>query len=490
MAKKVKSAALFVLLLAVFLGMFAAFGPGLYNDSDQYMKMHIHREPLYPIFLLLLRTICGEGEGWLILMGIIQNMLAAFSIWYMAEYVGRRFRLCLWQEAAVAVIGILPYVTTIFFSALHLVMTNGVMSEGVCLPLFTIYMTECFKMAAETERRTVGRAAAVSLCLAFVLSLTRSQMMLTILMWLVVLGAKIVFRKPQERDGKGTGLPRKALGGRLLRVSAAAGAVACVFVLRLLAVKSYNLVFNGHFINNTYGPVNTLTNILYSADREDGERIGDEEARDFFYRMYDLTEDRQANYKYAGDSLREKTEHIEEWHDTIKYEMIEDVFYQTYDKYVTSDYIIQNLMADETAGKIMKGILPGCFPRWCVNYLLIARYGLIRSIAVVHPVLNWVAACIYLSAFVLMGLAYRKDKKSRAVRVMAVALLAVAANVAAVSITIMCLSRYMIYGFVPFYTAYFLLLTECYRGYIGCPAGMGKRSLRELRGRNQDRVNM
>ena len=141
-------------------------------------------------------------------------------------------------------------------------------------------------------------------------------------------------------------------------------------------------------------------------------------------------------------------------------------------------------------GKIMKGILPGCFPRWCVNYLLIARYGLIRSIAVVHPVLNWVAACIYLSAFVLMGLAYRKDKKSRAVRVMAVALLAVAANVAAVSITIMCLSRYMIYGFVPFYTAYFLLLTECYRGYIGCPAGMGKRSLRELRGRNQDRVNM
>ena len=45
-----------------------------------------------------------------------------------------------------------------------------------------------------------------------------------------------------------------------------------------------DLVFNGRFINNTYGTVNTLTNILYAADREDGERIRDPEAREFFFR--------------------------------------------------------------------------------------------------------------------------------------------------------------------------------------------------------------
>ena len=39
-----------------------------------------------------------------------------------------------------------------------------------------------------------------------------------------------------------------------------------------------------------------------------------------------------------------------------------------------------------------------------------------------------------------------------------ISLLAILANVGAVSITIMCLSRYMIYGFAPFYTGYFLLL--------------------------------
>ncbi|WP_457848586.1 hypothetical protein, partial [Staphylococcus aureus] len=66
--------------------MFAAFGPGVYNDSDQYLKMHIHREPLYPLFLAALRTVFPNG--WLIAMGIVQNVFAAVSIWLFAEYFG------------------------------------------------------------------------------------------------------------------------------------------------------------------------------------------------------------------------------------------------------------------------------------------------------------------------------------------------------------------------------------------------------------------
>ena len=457
MAKRKNRAVSFLPVYAVFLGMFLAFGPGVYNDSDQYIKMHIHREPLYPLFLALLRAVFPGEESWLTAMGILQNLIAAFSIWALAEYVCKRFGLRLWGKIVVIILGMAPHFTTMLFSSLHLFMTNSVMSEALCLPFFTLFMLECIKIAVETDRKVVQKAVRVSLALAFLLSLIRSQMMLAILMWLVVTGGKILFA-PLREDGKKTAGVQK--------LCLVVFAVVCVFSLRMLAVKSYNLVFNGHFINNTYGTVNTLTNILYAADREDGERIEDEEAREFFYRMYDLTEERQANYKYAGNSLREKTEHIEMWHDTVKYEMIEDVFYQTYDKNVTSDYIIQNLMADDAAGKIIKGILPACFLRWFGNYLLIARYGLVRSIAVAHPVLNWAAAVIYVSAFLMMWLVYRKDKRNPAVLFMLVALLAIAANVSAVSLTIMCLSRYMIYGFVPFYVGYFLLAAACYQEYV------------------------
>ena len=78
MGKRVRSGAFLMLLLAVFLGMFAVFGPGVYNDSDQYLKMHIHREPLYPLFLAALRTVFPNG--WLIAMGVLQNVFAAVSV--------------------------------------------------------------------------------------------------------------------------------------------------------------------------------------------------------------------------------------------------------------------------------------------------------------------------------------------------------------------------------------------------------------------------
>lgn len=449
MAKRLRSAAPLVVLLAIFIGMFAAFGPGVYNDSDQYMNMHIHREPLYPLFLAALRALFGEN--WLTAMGIIQNALAAVSIWLFAEYAGKRFHLKLWEESVIILIALAPHMMTKYFSSLHLFMTNSVMSEALCLPLFTLFIMDCLKMCLEKGKRKTGFAAVRAILLALALSLIRSQMMLAILMWMVIMGVKAL----AALEGAGSEWRKRAL--RMLGVILV---TVIVFALRMLAVKSYNFVYNGHFINNTYGTVNTLTNILYAADREDGESIKDEEAREFFYRMYDLTEERGANYQYAGNTLREKTEHIEEWHDTVKYEMIEDVFYQTYDKTVTSDYIIQNLMADETAGKIIAGILPECFWRWAGNYLLIMRYGLIRSIAVVHPVINWMAAFLYISALALMYLVWKREKRNPALPVMAVALLAIFANAGAVSITIMCLSRYMIYGFTPFYTGYVLLLRE------------------------------
>lgn len=459
MTKKMKSGGLLLLLIALFLGMFVMFGPGLYNDSGQYIDMHIHREPLYPLFLALLRALFGEL--WLTAMGIIQNILAALSIWLFAEYMAKRFSLHLWEEVIVIIFGLMPHMITKYYSALHLFITNSVMSEAICIPLFTLFVLECFKMLAEEDRHLSRRSVITSLVLAFLLSLTRSQMMLTIIMWGVLVFIKLLTKLSALRSYQ-----------FWLRAAAIAGIAALTFFVRITAVKSYNLVFSGHFINNTYGTVNMLTNILYAADREDGENIKDDEAREFFYHMYDLTEVQKANYKYAGNSWHEKVEHIETWHDTIKYEMIEDVFYQTYDKTVTSDYIVQNLMADETSGKIIAGIFPQCFGRWSGNYLLIAFYGLIRSIGIVHPVINVLVLLLYLSAgaMTLRSLyksLNRKEKISSGVWLMGTVILALSANAFAVAIAIMALSRYMIYGFAAFYTAYFMLLIEWIRLYNG-----------------------
>ena len=80
--------------------------------------------------------------------------------------------------------------------------------------------------------------------------------------------------------------------------------------------------------------------------------------------------------------------------------------------------------------------------------------------------INWAALAIYLSAAAFSVMALGKDKKSGAARVMGLALLFIAANVCATSLTIMCLSRYMIYGFSIFYMALFLLVVELVRGKL------------------------
>ena len=41
--KTIKSCCILAALLLFFLGMLAACGVGVYNDSEQYITMHIHR---------------------------------------------------------------------------------------------------------------------------------------------------------------------------------------------------------------------------------------------------------------------------------------------------------------------------------------------------------------------------------------------------------------------------------------------------------------
>ena len=109
---------------------------------------------------------------------------------------------------------------------------------------------------------------------------------------------------------------------------------------------------------------------------------------------------------------------------------------------------------------MIRKLLPACLGQWLYDYVLLCTYGFIRSIAVVHPLINWFALLCYGAALILSIWQVRRLKRSDAAWVMGLALLFIAANVCATSMTIMCLSRYMIYGFSLFYIAGFLLLRE------------------------------
>ena len=412
---------------------------GIYNDSNQYIAMHIHREPLYSFFLWIFRSLFGETK-YLDIVRFLQNGLAAFSVIWLAESLKKRFDFGQWMEALVCLILLAPHIITPVFSASGLVLSNGVISEALGLPLFYLFTAQCMKMVYTRQRG----AALSSLLLSLFLSLVRGQMMFTILLWLVFAGAVVIVEK-------------KKLAKRLLICVVC---TALAFGTRTLLVKSYNLVFNGYFINNTFGSVGLLANILYAADEEDAERIVDRDARVMFELSYRLAKEQGATYQDAPEGFFNRAAHLEKWHDAIKFEMIEEPWRQLHDREGFIDYIPENVESDRIAATIVKSLLPAVLGRWLYDYLALACYGLIRSIAVVHPLLNWYALTAYLAYIVLAALAWRKNHNSNAVWLAAFSRLAVLANVFATSMIIMCLSRYVIYGLPLFYVSGLMLLYE------------------------------
>lgn len=412
---------------------------GIYNDSNQYIAMHIHREPLYSFFLWIFRSLFGETK-YLDIVRFLQNGLAAFSVIWLAESLKKRFDFGQWMEALVCLILLAPHIITPVFSASGLVLSNGVISEALGLPLFYLFTAQCMKMVYTRQRG----AALSSLLLSLFLSLVRGQMMFTILLWLVFAGAVVIVEK-------------KKLAKRLLICVVC---TALAFGTRTLLVKSYNLVFNGYFINNTFGSVGLLANILYASDEEDAERIADQDARVMFELSYRLAKEQGATYQDAPEGFFNRAAHLEKWHDAIKFEMIEEPWRQLHDREGFIDYIPENVESDRIAATIVKSLLPAVLGRWLYDYLALACYGLIRSIAVVHPLLNWYALTAYLAYIVLAALAWRKNHNSNAVWLAVFSLLAVLANVFATSMIIMCLSRYVIYGLPLFYVSGLMLLYE------------------------------
>lgn len=517
---------LFCFLSAFFFGMLIIWGVPMYNDSKQYLDMHVHREPVYPLFLWVMRLIAGENS--LILAGVVQCMLAVYASYRFITYVvdnviWRRIGIStnvdvnyaehdiqnesdskfpgnsesdiqgkndlkVWKwliTLAVTVAVIIPYIITPLMSVTHVMLANGILSEALALPLFLLYVINLHMMMVE---RTSGgeiriRHIAVSFILAFILSLTRSQMIVTLIAWIIVAvmsvlipligdkGRVIIKNDNNENpvisgavnvngDNIGAEIDRAVDKRRLIKKCITVIVLVLAFFisipLRTTLTKMYNQTFNGRYVDNVYTKLTMLSNIFYVTDRESGELIEDEDTRNIFYRLYDMMDGNEWSYKYAGDSAAERAVYLEDMHDKVKFDVLEAGFRDIMNERGMPDYIDYNLKAEEYSGRLIGTLWPECFGKWFADWLIMGCRGVVRSIAICHPIMYiYVAAVLlYLSFGIIMCL-----KKAREVACFgSIAMLLLLGNAFGTAFTIMCLSRYMIYCFAPFYSALIVLV--------------------------------
>ncbi len=420
------------------------FGIGEYPDSVTYIEGSMDREPVYPILLKMFGKIFGNGYLWAVI--IAQNLFAFLVTWYLHGYVCKRFRLnhlFFWGSLAVL---LFPHMMSGVFTPSGIILTNSILSEGITLTLYQLFFVLILKMWMENS---VVRYGILALLVAFFAALARGQMMPMLLVWLVIAFFAICRRK--------MAVWKKCAGVLLILILTVAA-----FIGRGALIESYNEASFGVKNGNTGGNMTLLTNVIYSASEEDvrdaADKMTDEDGA-LLLEIYAQIQARELTSADAGEGVLAHIYHHEDSHDRIKFE----VLYENMEGYVREGIAeptpeLIKVAMDEQAGMYMRALLPECAGDFLMTYLYVICGGFIRTVAVLHPVLNLYALLIYIVAIGLMWYLFMRGRKQDASGMMAMVLVMIAANVCATGLTIMCLSRYMIYNMAIFYVAGIVLL--------------------------------
>ena len=151
--KRLQIIILFILSLLFFGIMASIRGIGEYGDSGQYLTMHIHREPLYPLWLYMIKMFSGKNIEAGILLG--QCLLAAVCTTYYCSYLITRFKLKIMGGMVIWGITLVSHIITPLFSESGLILTSAILSEAICLPLFLVFLVECHKIMVDNVKRAV-----------------------------------------------------------------------------------------------------------------------------------------------------------------------------------------------------------------------------------------------------------------------------------------------------------------------------------------------
>lgn len=440
---------------AFFCFLFLYFGVGQYPDSSTYIGYNTTREPLYPLFLKGCRLIAGE-EHFLWAAALLQNVLAFFSCWYLYRFVVRQFDLSLLFRSAALLVILAPHLFTSVFTPSGIVLTNAILSEGLTIslyPLFAVLLLEAF------YRQKKGGYLAASYLTAFTLSLARGQLMPLFLVWFLVAAVSIV-RSASNKEGQEPERHAKRICGVLfvLLIAAALG-----FVLRQAAMRGYHGAMTGGVVqSNTGGNVTLLTNVLYSADEQSvaaAEETLSERDAFYLHEIYARMQERGLCASDAGGGFHARILHHEDSHDKIKFEIVGSLLSQGVQEerdalpQAAEDGFEKPVDEDNMAERLMKAVLPHSIGGFFATYFYVAAGGFVRTVSLLSPVFSVYALLIYAAALALMGYLFRKPQGRRAAWFMGIVLLMTAANVCATALTIMCLSRYMIYNMTLFYLA-------------------------------------
>ena len=421
-----------------------ACGVELCADSRGYINMISAREPVYPLFLALFREVFGENI-YLNIVIFIQNMLMAYAVWMSSVFIKRELKL---KEYSVYLLIAMHFFVALlcqFVAGRGSVYPNSIMTEGIAMPLWIIFMVLVWKAVTRDEIKNLIAAAV----LAAVMIDIRKQMAAVYLIlfascFLVWIGKKGFFKK------------------MLILV----GLLVASFIISVLGTQLYNYVLRGDAVRNTRDMNLVLTTSLYIADEDDERLISEEKVRELFRETYAILDEKQCIMKYAGDSWSELESHYEESFDMITVDTTKDLFVEYAIRCGAAEGTEAEQEADRMSGVIVSSLLADNFVDYLKVYFSSVANGLINSIAKRNSLLDIYSLLAYIVYICMMIVCLINEKTGRSGIIGMTVLLSVVINACSVSAFIFPQTRYVMYSMALFYDAVIFMAIDIYRNII------------------------
>lgn len=453
-----KETILNVALLAVSFGFYLLFplldGPIWCVDSASYVSMDISREPLYPIFLALMRKVSNGsgdfGQDSLFFAVILQSLLAGFATWLAGLTIKKVKNKSIVLQ--LATMGFQFAVTLIcrFAAVRGSAYTDCIMTEGLGFSLFVLFTLELY-LYVNTDKK---RCLAETLLLSFLLVSLRKQMLITLLIMVMVFFWYFIIRDKKIR-----------------KFCCLVGLIAGVFISCKLTDRVYNYVVRGAWIEHYHNSMGFLCTLLYSSDLEkDSKLFQDEKVKELYLEIMSQVDEKQLHYRYAGQGWLTVCEHFANSYDAIGYGIINSVVEGYIEKNYNLTYTELAQKYDEICGLMSKTLIKqSVMPmarvytynigRGFVNSIARATYGLCIYAVIAYVCMAAISGCLvkWRRAGIM------RDQIQRSLSFVFIVILEIAINTLVVGMTIFTQPRYMIYSMGFFYTAGCMVLYDVWQ---------------------------
>nr|WP_315101025.1 hypothetical protein [uncultured Catonella sp.] len=410
-------------------------------DSYGYLAMDIIREPVYPLFLAILRKIFGE-EVYPKLTVIFQILLAVYAVFSFCKNITKRFNIkgryivCVYLLLYVYYFMALPLYMIIKLDSPLVTFPLTILTEGVTYSLYLLYIKSLILAGCDGDYKNLS----IAMGYACLMSLIRAGLMPTIIATVIV--------------GIYISITRK---NKIKKSITVFGMGILAFVFIFIFENVYFFIVHGCLMTHTYGSVTTLSNIMYTADETDKDKIEDESLKEIFIGTYKEMCENSCGYNVEPClNLIERGIHIEKCHDFIKFTAFGNSIGKKYDELNIVGGIEKGIYNDNIARKLSKILLKAHVGRWLEGYISLCIQGYIRTVAYAPQslfmrVFTCMVTILYIGGLVLL----RKNKDI--ITYLLITLLSIFGIVLSTSLVIMCMTRYMVYNFVVFYTGFIIM---------------------------------